>query len=435
MKITVQSSKVVKPAYGACSPPTETKSIPLSVFDTVTYNNHVSGIYYFHPPVLPNAEMGLAEAMAVYREWAGRLGTDVNGNRAILLNDAGAWFVEAIADVALSSIDPLEPLPELLSLCPSGNNREELMLVQVTLFTCGSFTVGTTAHHVVADGLGRCSFMLAWGEAARGIAIDPVLLHDRVSVFAPRNPPRVQFEHRGVEFKPRNEVSNIKTSESNGNVAVHTVHFTPEMVSKLKSRASVGAPRPYSSLQCVTAHLWRCITKARGLDRDKLTKVKIAVNGRPRMRNPRVPEDYAGNVVLWAQPTTRAGELLGKPLQCTVELISRAVSRMDDSYFRSFIDFATSEAMEKEGLVPTETLVGCPDIFVSNLKGIPMFDLDFGTGRPFLFTRSHPPWEGYVFIMPPLCNDGSMDVQVTLFSHAMNIFKDCCYSLEAADVE
>ncbi|GJN04857.1 hypothetical protein PR202_ga22434 [Eleusine coracana subsp. coracana] len=63
---------------------------------------------------------------------------------------------------------------------------------------------------------------------------------------------------------------------------------------------------------------------------------------------------------------------------------------------RLFIDFATFESMEKEG---------------------------------------HPPWEGYVFIMPPLCNDGSMDVQVTLFIRAMDIFKDCRYSLEARDTQ
>lgn len=107
-----------------------------------------------------------------------------------------------------------------------------------------------------------------------------------------------------------------------------------------------------------------------------------------------------------------------------------SVARIDDGYFRSFIDFASSEAVEKEGLVPTDTVIGFPDIFVSNLKGIPMYDLDFGTGRPLLFTRSHPPWEGYVFIMPPMCNDGSMDVQVSLSNRAMDIFKECCYCLE-----
>ncbi|TVT98733.1 hypothetical protein EJB05_55963, partial [Eragrostis curvula] len=433
MKITVQSSKIVKPIYEGGSPPTTTtNAIPLSVFDKVTYDKHASGVYYFHPPSPPNTalEMGLAKAMAVYREWAGRLGTDANGNRVILLNDAGARFVEATADVALGSIAPLESSPELLSLCPSGDANKELMLVQVTRFTCVSFAVGTTTHHQVADGLGRCSFMITWGKATRGSgAIDPVPVYDRASIFAPWNPPRVEFEHRGVEFvKPRAEVGNIDTPDASDNVVTHTVHFSPEMVSKLKSQASApGARRPVSQRTCGGASRRRV-----GLSiGDTQTKLKIAVNGRPRMRNPRVPEDFAGNVVLWAQPTTTVNDLLGKPLQHAAELISRAVARVDDSYFRSFIDFASSDAVEKEELVPTETLVRCPDVFVSNLKGIPTYDLDFGTGRPFLFTRSHPPWEGYVFIMPPFCSDGSMDVQVGLFNRAMDIFKECCYSLES----
>ncbi|TVU24303.1 hypothetical protein EJB05_26731, partial [Eragrostis curvula] len=365
MKITVQSSKVVKPIYGGSSlPTTTTNAIPLGVFDKVTYDTHVSGIYYFHPPSPPNntiLETGLAKAMAIHREWAGRLGTDADGNRAILLNDAGARFVEATANVALSSIAPLDPSPELLRLCPSGDGTKELMLVQVTRFTCGSFAVGTTAHHQVADGLGRCSFMITWAKATRGAgAIDPVPMYDRASIFAPRNPPRIEFEHRGVKFvKPLAEVGDIDTPDASEDVVTHAVHFSPEMISKLKSQASApGARRPYSSLQCVAAHLWRCITKAHELERDTQTKLKIAV--------------------------------------------------------------------EKEELVPMETLVRCPDVFVSNLKGIPIYDLDFGTGRPFLFTRSHPPWEGYVFIMPPFCSDGSMDVQVGLFSRAMDIFKECC---------
>ncbi|KAL6654164.1 hypothetical protein ACP70R_007629 [Stipagrostis hirtigluma subsp. patula] len=430
MKITVQFSKLIKPVYNG-GPPPAADIVPLSVFDNVTLDKHVSGVYFFHPPAPASAvlEAGLAKALAVYREWAGRL---ASGNRAILLNDAGARFVEATADMALNSITPLESSPELLRLCPSGDDTEELMLIQVTRFACGSFAMGHTAHHQVADGLGRCSFMLAWGKATRGITIDPIPMYDRVSIFAPRNPPRVEFEHRGTEFKPCNELVDINDVNPSDEVAVHTVHFTPEMVSKLKLLASAGSSRPYSSLQCVAAHLWRCITKARGLDWEKSTKLKIAVNGRPRMRHPRVPEDYAGNVVLWALPSTTVGELLSTPLRHTVELISREVARIDDSYFRSFIDFASCGVVEEEGLVPTKTLVHCPDVFVSNLKGIPMYDLDFGTGRPFLFTRCHPPWEGYVFIMPPSSNDGSIDVQVGLFSHAMDIFKDCCYSLDAA---
>jgi hypothetical protein len=60
-------------------------------------------------------------------------------------------FVEAMADVPLDSVMPLQPAtPETLSLHPSGDGEDNaavdvdgvLMLVQVTRFTCGSFVVG-----------------------------------------------------------------------------------------------------------------------------------------------------------------------------------------------------------------------------------------------------------------------------------------------------
>jgi hypothetical protein len=50
-----------------------------------------------------------------------------------------------------------------------------------------------------------------------------------------------------------------------------------------------------------------------------------------------------------------ARELLDRPLRYAVELISREFARIDDAYFRSFVDFASSGAVEEEELVPTAT--------------------------------------------------------------------------------
>ncbi|RLM50352.1 hypothetical protein C2845_PMPSC049114 [Panicum miliaceum] len=90
---------------------------------------------------------GLAKALAAHRQWAGQFGVDDGGGRAILLNDAGVRFVDATADVALSRIMPVEPTPELLRMQPGGTGAEELMLVQVTRFPCGSFVVGAPPVH------------------------------------------------------------------------------------------------------------------------------------------------------------------------------------------------------------------------------------------------------------------------------------------------
>ena len=72
MNITVLSSK----AIGAPSTAADA-AIPLTVFDKANYDLHISGITFFRPPAPPNTALavGLARALAEYREWAGRPGT------------------------------------------------------------------------------------------------------------------------------------------------------------------------------------------------------------------------------------------------------------------------------------------------------------------------------------------------------------------------
>ncbi|CAN6352379.1 unnamed protein product [Urochloa humidicola] len=443
MKITIQSSKAIEPAYGGAggAPCCDaTAAVPLTVLDKVNFDAHISAVRFFHPPAPPHGalELGLAKALAAHRVWAGRLGVDAGGDRAILLNDAGARLVEATADVALASLMPLEPTaPEPLGLHPGGAAAEELMLAQVTTFACGSFAVGTSAQHLVADGRGARAFLVAWGNATRGAAIDPVFpARGRASVFPPRRPPRVEFDHRGAEFiKPGpgnggggggHEHGGAANKVDDGKLVVRRVCFGRELIAALRSAAP-----PYSAVACVAAHVWRCVTRARGLDSGEAvttTTLRVAVDGRQRMRRPPVPEGYTGNVVLWARPAAAAGELVSMPLGHAAALVSRAVSRVDDRYFRSFIDFASSGAAEAEGLAPAADLartVHSPDVELYSLVGIPLRGLDFGTGPPFLNTLSYLP-EGFVILDDS--GDGGIDALVCLFRRAMDAFEACCYT-------
>ncbi|CAN6363403.1 unnamed protein product [Urochloa humidicola] len=448
MKITIHSSKSVKPAYDSsiarnARTTTTSNVIPLTVFDEVNHNEYVTAIFAFHPPMPPMAalEAGVAEVLAEYHELAGRLVADTrrSGKRAILLNDNGARFVEASADVALDAIMPFRVGAEALQLHPSCDCAEELMLLQVTVFHCGSFVMGCSFHHSVVDGYAISTILIAWGKAVRGVAFDHAPMHDRESLFKPRDPPLVEFEHRGVEFVTRVEQKALKKDSINDDaVVVETVLFSREFISKMQTRASVGKRRPYSAVKCVLAHLWRCVTLARGLDMHEVTKLHLAVNGRDRMVNPRVPKGYTGNVVLWARPTTTVRELVDTPLWRTVDLISKEVARIDNRYFRSFIDFASSGAVEREGLVRTANsteLVMRTNIEVDSELGIPFYDIDFGSGKPFLFmpTYSTPqPVEGAIFLVPTFTGDGGVVAYVPLFRHTVDRFMSCCYSLPPA---
>ncbi|CAM0879056.1 unnamed protein product [Alopecurus aequalis] len=433
MEVIVHSSKPVKPDYGDLGG-ASSDVVPLSVFDKVSYDEYVTGLCAFHPPTPANdvLEAGLAKALAEYREWAGRLGADANGNRAIVLDDAGARFVEATADADLASIlMELTTGDNLLSLFPSCHGADELLLAQVTRFRCGSIIIGVSMHHKVADGHAIWTFLFAWGQAIRGAAISPVPVHDRTSLFAPRNPPRIEFDHRGNEFKSHGSID----AHAGDEPLIHRVHFSGERIMALKSKASEGAARPCTTLQCLAAHLWRCITKARGLDAGATTRMRIAVNGRKRMQ---VPAGYTGNVVLWAWPTTTAEELVGRPLRDAVELISREVARIDDAYFRSFIDFASSGEVEKEQLVPTADsleLTLNPNVEVDSLLGIPFYEMDLGGSRPYFFLPgySNVPVDGFMYIVQSFEGDGSVDAYVPLFGRTMEAFKKCCYSMLPMD--
>ncbi|KAH0749945.1 hypothetical protein KY290_029177 [Solanum tuberosum] len=442
MKVKIESSNIIKPFYeDNIIPPSTRTYIPLSVFDKVTYEAQIAIIYAYRPPTPPNAaiQLGLQKALAIYREWAGRLGKDEHDNPVILLNDEGVRFVEASADSTLDKVMPFKPSASLLNLHPSLNNVVELVQVQVTRFTCGSLVVGFTAHHTVADGHSTSNFLVAWGQACRGLGINPLPLHDR-TIFNPRNPPLIEYEHKGTEFMSKSVKKENSLNESTHHVTedivVHKVHFTVEFLAKLKAKASSmnnnnnnNNNKPYSTFESLVAHLWRAITKARGLSVFETTHIRISVNGRMRL-NPRVPNEYFGNLVLWAFPTSKVKDLLREPLPYATKLIHDAVAKVNNNYFRSFIDFANHK---EEDLIPTADMskhILCPNLEVDSWLRFPFYDLDFGTGCPYMFMPSYFPTEGMMFLLPSFIGDGSIDAFIPLFQDNLPTFKKICYSLD-----
>ncbi|XP_057781889.1 agmatine coumaroyltransferase-2-like isoform X2 [Salvia miltiorrhiza] len=424
MKLKIASSKLIKPLYVGNPPPTLTDCIPLSVFDKVTYDQHVAVVYAYRPPTPPNAtiEQGLRRALAAYRGWAGRLGKDANGDPIILLNDEGVRFVEASVDRNLDQSVTFSPSTSLLSMHPALEGVVELVQVQLTRFSCGSMVVGFTAHHLVADGHATSNFLVAWGLASRGHEITSLPFNDR-TIFSPRNPPRFDFQHRGAEYISRNFKKVYPLIDHDvDDIVAHKVHFTSEFLSRVK---------PFSTFESLLAHLWRTITKARGLNGSETTQLRISVDGRARL-NPRVPNEYFGNLVLWAFAKAKVDDLLRAPLPYAAKLLHEAVVNVNDDYFKSFIDFANHK-VEEEDLVPnadTEESILWPNLEVHSWLRFPFYDLDLGSGSPYIFLPSFSPTEGMIFLLPSFAGDGSIDVFVPLFQENYTIFKEICFSLE-----
>ncbi|KAK6138136.1 hypothetical protein DH2020_028116 [Rehmannia glutinosa] len=408
MKVKIGSSKLVKPFYEG-NPPLTTDYMPLSVFDKVTYDQHVAVIYAYRPPTPPNAmiELGLEKGVGRLSCEGGRLGKDSSGEPIILLNDEGVRFVEASVDRALDETVTFRPSASLLSLHPNLEGVVELVQVQVTRFSCGSMVVGFTAHHLVADGHATSNFLVAWGQASRGLQISPVPFHDR-TIFSPRNPPKFDFEHRGVEYIAKNFKKVYPLIDNSvEDIVAHKVHYNAEFLSKLKARASAinGTNKPFSTFESLVAHLWRAITKARCLNGLETTQLGSKVD-----------------------------DLLREPLPYAAKLLHEAVMNVNDKYFKSFIDFANHK-VRQEDLVPnavadTKESILWPNLEVDSWLRFPFYDLDFGGGGPYIFMPSFSPTEGMIFLLPSFIGDGSIDVFVPLFRENLTTFKQICYSLD-----
>ena len=87
-------------------------------------------------------------------------------------------------------------------------------------------------------------------------------------------------------------------------------HFSSESIAKLKAKANAESnTNKISSFQSLSALVWRCITCARCLPHDQITRCRLATNNRSRME-PSLSNDYFGNSIYAVGGVTTAGELL-----------------------------------------------------------------------------------------------------------------------------
>ncbi|KAI4385454.1 hypothetical protein MLD38_003477 [Melastoma candidum] len=439
MKVKIESSSIIKPSYelGLCSPPFTTQSIPLSVFDNVNYCGHMAVIYAYRPPTSPDyvIKQGLERVLSIYREWAGRLGKNSEGDNVIFLNDKGVRLVEASVKGRLDPTMQFKPSPALLTLHPSLKGGEELVQVQLTRFGCGSLVVGFTAHHLVADGQATSNFLITWGKACRGVDLGEPPMHDR-TVFIPRDPPRIEYDHNGIEYLNK-KLINLHDRANNNvlaeDIVVTKVHFTLEFLSNLKNRASslLGNNKKYSTFESLLAHLWRCQMKARGLEGNKTTQIRISVNGRTRLN---LTNNYFGNLVLWAFPKSKVKDLLREQLPYAAKVIHDAVSNINGDYFQSFIDYASTDLKEDRSnsfassVSLFHSVLG-PNLEVFSWLGFPFYGLDFGCGCPYTFMPSYLPTEDSIYLLPSFMGDGTIDAFIPLYTDHVDRFMQNCYVL------
>ncbi|KAI5061364.1 hypothetical protein GOP47_0023869 [Adiantum capillus-veneris] len=204
------------------------------------------------------------------------------------------------------------------------------------------------------------------------------------------------------------------------------LHLTKQQVQELRAKAAgKKTGETYSTYEAVSAHVWRCVSRARKLRSDQETKLYIATDGRARLKPP-LPEGYFGNVIFTATPIARAGELSEEGLSHGAGKIRRALERMDDEYLRSALDYLELQP-DLEALVRGAHTFKSPNLGITSWTRLPIHDADFGWGRPVFMGPAGIPFEGLAYLLPGPSRDGGLSVSLALSSLHMPAFLDLFY--------
>ncbi|XP_073125703.1 shikimate O-hydroxycinnamoyltransferase-like [Henckelia pumila] len=432
MKIDVKNSTLVAPAAA-----TPNVSLWIANVDVVAASYHVAIVYFYRPTAAEDffdatvLKDALGRALVAFYPLAGRLKRDEHGRMEIDCNAEGVLFVEAECDGVVDDFGDFAPTMELRRLIPAvdysqGISSYPLLVLQVTYFKCGGVCLGVGIQHNVSDGVSCLHFINTWSDVSRGLDITLPPFVDR-TVLRARDPPQPKFEHIEYQPPPSMKLITSKLDES-PEIAVSIFKLTRDQLNALKSNSKEeGNTITYSSYEILAGHIWRCTCKARGLPQDQVTRLHIGTDGRSRL-HPSLPPGYFGNVIFSATPIAVSGDLETKPISYSASKVHNAIARMDDEYLRSAIDYLEMQPDLKAAARGPKTF-NCPNLGITSWSRLPVYDADFGWGRPVFMGPGGIQFEGLSIILPSRTNDGSLSVAISLQAEHMKVFEKLLYDI------
>ncbi|KAL2641598.1 hypothetical protein R1flu_009185 [Riccia fluitans] len=339
----------------------------------------------------------LSRALEHFYPFAGRLmKPEKDKTQLLFCNNAGVPFSHKRYDGVLSDLidveqfQPNEYISGLYDVHPGAQVFDAsglpTLIIQVTDFKCGTRCLSTSWSHTVADGFSGTHFLSSWAQVARGEPISLIPVHNR-SLLTPRKSSPV-LDGGSVKFFNTvfKEPAAVEFTEPEEGVGIKTMKLSKKRMDELKAEGNRDAQDSIlTTVECISAHLWRLVTEKRKHEPHELSRFMILVNGRPRMKD--VPAGYFGNCILLTVSTMMVGELLSKPLGHAATVIHSANKCVNEDLIRDFIDWLSVNKFQwssigDEPFMPRDPRANLHSVHASWQTRFPFFELDFGGGRP-----------------------------------------------------
>ncbi|XP_007033663.2 PREDICTED: shikimate O-hydroxycinnamoyltransferase [Theobroma cacao] len=431
MEISIKESTMVRPAQE-----TPNQWLWMSNMDEIVIRSHIPTVYFYIPDGSSNCfdverlKGSLSRILVPFYPVAGRLRFDENERLELICNAEGVLFIEAETSSEMDLLTgDFTDSSQVWRLVPAvdysgGISSYPLFILQVTSFKCGGISIGVGVHHSLADGTSALNFINSWSDMARGIPLCLEPLFDRTLLRA-RVPPTPKFHH--IEYEPSPPL--ITESESHPKSSIVSVfNITADHVNTLKAKSQENiadtSTTKFSTFNVLAAHIWRCVTRARFLSNDQPTKLYMAVDGRSRL-HPALPSEYFGNVIFTTATIAVAGDLQSEPITDTEKRIQKALTQMDNEYLRSILDYM--ELPGVKDLARGSRTIHSPNLGIVSWMRLPIYEADFGWGRPVYMRPAKVLVEGLVYITRTPKNDGSLSVVTRLEASEMKLFGELLY--------
>ncbi|XP_024532968.1 rosmarinate synthase [Selaginella moellendorffii] len=370
-------------------------------------------------------EESLRWVLVSFRPLCGRMVVDQDLSSGLWIDCSGETsvrFAEAQTAARLEDLGGFEPSEFCDSLVEIGcspkypwDPKLPLLFVQVTRFGCGGISLGIAFSHQTMDGVSAWNFMKSWAERARSGGTSPL---PRVSCYAYKSP---MLSERQLEEAARMGGFALGMATKNTikpKLGVKKFKATREAIRALKTSLP-----SFSTFELVCADYWRRMVasavEAGILNADECYFV-ILVNCRGRIAS--MPDSYFGNAITGTRVRANVCELLGGGGICNAaRAIHEGIAGLRDVEGSVLVINKFVEELARNGAEIPPHKPGQSVLVVSSPRH-PIFECDFGFGRPVGVTFGTNDLNDSKLYLFPAADGNGMDVTVCMRVEALDKF-------------
>ncbi|XP_022934557.1 vinorine synthase-like [Cucurbita moschata] len=449
MELEILCKETIKPITST-SP--ELRNLPRCLFDQQAPNIYMQLLYFYtnNNAVVSSAgcrrrllKDSLSKALTFYYPFAGRLR---DGGNFIDCNDMGAIFSEAKLRCSMLefmnnfNLEREEILKLTFAVDINGNDPtfNPLLLIQLTQFECGGDVMFVFCSHKIADLASLTNFMNDWASIARSSddgdlpVVNPEI--NGVSYFPP------ELDAGGDPFGGGDGSGTVRRDE---NVCSKRLVFEGSKIAALKAMVSEEVENP-TRVQILTAFIYKAVLSAKfsatGYNKKILTFVCGAnlfykgsrpatsllqlINLRRRVEPP-LPETLTGNIITFFIASWTAAEKREMELCNMVGDMKTSFEEFCKTFPRNYRDEAWSSLHKLHAKESMETWRNPGERSVYTCTSwcrFPMYEADFGWGKPEWITVPEAPWKNMILLMDAKNGDG-IEAMVSLDKEEMAAFE------------